>query len=681
MAAVAPLLSRAAWQNLSRDKSDTLLLLSACLLVILPHTSHLAWWTSCAAGAILLWRAQVTFTGQRMPSRWLLLPIAALCMIGVYLGQRSFFGRESGVAMLVLLLALKLLEMRAKRDLFVVTYLALFLILTNFLYSQSIATAAMMALALVVILTAQMSFQYTGRVPPLKQRFKQSAMLLGMAVPLTMVLFVLFPRIQGPLWGMPSDSSARSGLSDSMAPGNVSNLALSEEVAFRVRFFDPPPPPNQRYWRGPVLGKYDGRTWTEMNWRDVQVLRLAPIDVQALNPAVKYQVTLEPSGRRWLFGLDLVRNQPIIDGKIARMTRDFQLISPSPLSKRVRYDLGSVTNYKVELDADPAILQRWLKLPEQFNPRSRAYATALAQKESNPARQVDAILQLFRKENFRYTLQPPLLGQHAVDEFLFDTRAGFCEHYASSFVVLMRMLNIPARVVTGYQGGEINPVDGVMTVRQSDAHAWTEIWLEGRGWQRIDPTAAVAPERIEQNLARALPAATSILGGIVSIDALTGNSSLYGKLRNNLQAISNSWNQWVLDYTPERQRQFLTSLGMQDTTWQAMLRLAMIMGLLVMSGILIPMIRQQHKRNPLDALYLRLEQYMAKRGLARLPHEGPSSWGQRLEHSLQAEPESKRAAIARFLQLYTTQQFAKPEQHLADKALLTTLKSLLKQIR
>lgn len=665
------LFSVSAWQNLSRDKADTLLVLIACLLVILPHTSHLQVWNSVTAIAVLLWRAYVTFSGRRMPPKWVLLPIAAACMVAVRMSQQSLLGRETGVSMLVILLALKLLEMHAKRDLFVVTLLSFFLILSNFLYSQSIATAGLMMVALIAILTAQITFQYTGKVPPLKQRLRHSAGLLLMAIPLTVVLFVLFPRIQGPLWGTPSDGMARTGLSNSMSPGKVSNLAQSEEVAFRVKFFDTVPPPVKRYWRGPVLGKYDGRTWTELMLSDFPQSAVPKVEIIPRSKAIGYQVTLEPSNARFIFGLDIARIVPVIDGKRTIMTRDLQILAQQTINKRIRYEISSITDYTLDPNLDPVIMQTWLALPPNINPRTQQLVEQWQAKEQDPARLVSLVLQFYRTEKFRYTLQPPILGQNEFDDFLFTTRAGFCEHYAGSFVYLMRKLGIPARVVTGYQGGEINPVDGILTVRQSDAHAWTEVWLHGQGWLRIDPTSAVAPERIENNLARALPRPVSALGDFGVFNSLLGSDSLIGRLRNQFQAINHAWGQWVLDYTPQKQRNFFASLGFEEIDWAGMLRITLLIGAMVMAAIVIPLIRQQQKRDPLDALYSALELKLAKRGLTRLPHEGPKTWAQRLRLQLPDD------AVMQFLDIYAAQKYA---SHVPPNA-LATLKSLLKKIK
>ncbi|WP_338845055.1 transglutaminaseTgpA domain-containing protein [Massilia sp. W12] len=667
-------LQLATWRNLSRDKSDTLLLLCACLLVILPHTSHLPLWVSAISLLFLGWRALISFSGQRLPDKKLLLALAICCMLGVFANLRTIFGREAGVALLTMLLALKLLEMHARRDLFAVCFLCLFLILTNFLYSQSILTALLMLAALLLILCAQLSFQYINQSPPLKQRLGHSLGIMLMALPLTIVMFFLFPRIQGPLWGMPQDNTAKSGLSDNMSPGKISNLVMSEEVVLRARFYDPPPAQRELYWRGPVFGEFDGYTWRELPWRDLPFQR-RPLTVEPMGPLIKYQVTQENLLNRQLLTLDLPRLMPTVQDRASYITRDFQLFTRSRVQGRVRYEAASVTQYRAQADALPDETRNWLVLPPNFNPRTIAHAQEIKRKYSDPEQQLRSILRWFKEENFRYTLQPPLLGRDSVDEFLFNTRAGFCEHYSSSFVVLARALGIPARVVTGYQGGEINPVDGVMTVRQSDAHAWTEVWLHGRGWVRVDPTAAVAPERIEQNLARALPQSANLLGNVGA--GLLANDGILGLIRNNFRAMNNAWNQWVLDFNPDKQRRFLQDLGLEDTSWRMLLKLCFGIGSLVMLILLWPMLRMQKRIDPLHALYLQLQKKMAARGLARATHEGMHSWRLRLQ---QAQLGAAAAAVDEFLQLLTRQTYMRPEAGISAAELQARLKALLKQI-
>ncbi len=656
---------------MSRAKADTLLLLFACGLVLAPHALHLPLWITGICLTLMAWRGWITFRGNRMPPRWLLLPIAVLAMGGVYLTFRTFFGQEAGVAMLVLLLTFKLLEMHASRDLFVVVFLSFFLLLTTFFYSQTIATALLMIAAVIMMLTAQLSFQYTDAVPPLRKRLRLGATIFALAVPLTVVLFVLFPRIQGPLWGMPADANAaRSGLSDNMSPGNIAKLALSQDVAFRVKFFDAVPDNSKLYWRGIVLGQFDGRTWTKRPSRNQanQQIMWTPHGTP-----VRYQVTQESNMRRWLFALELPEAAPRLQNNRTGITPDFQLISERPISTRVRYDVTSYLGYDLQPNETRASLQEWLELPASYNPNTLTFAAELRKKTGDDLTAVNAVLRFFRQEKFSYTLQPPLLGRNGIDEFLFSTRAGFCEHYAGAFVVMMRAMDIPARVVTGYQGGQMNPVDGFMTVRQSDAHAWAEVWIAQRGWIRVDPTAAVAPERIERN---SNSATTPAFGGLISI----GEDSWLRKIRFNWDAVNNSWNQWVLNYTPDRQKSLLQSLGFGNIDWRIMTALMFAIGGVLTLLIAFPLLANRKKTDPLDAAYARLGKQMAQHGYPRQAHEGPRSYSLRLLNSASGLSQEQKRAIKNFLIIYEAARYRPLEKsELPD--VLSKLTSLLKKSR
>jgi len=661
---------------LSRDKADTLLLLISCTLVLLPHAGHVPLWVTASCAALLGWRGWLTLHGNPMPPRWVLLPIAVALMASVYLNYRTLFGREPGVTMLTLLLALKLLEMHAKRDLFVALFLSFFLILSSFFYSQSIGTALLTVATVVMILTTQISFQYTGSYPPLKQRLRLGASVLLLAAPVTLVLFLLFPRIQGPLWGLPADAhSGRTGLSDTMEPGRISNLARSEDIAFRVRFDGTPPAQPQLYWRGVVLGAYDGRTWSPLHGRRQFT---PPLAVNFRGEAVNYQVTLEPHGRRWLFVLDVPRAVPELEGNPAIVSPDLQMLSAMPISERVRYDAASHLDYDLQPAIPPAALQEWLQLPPGYNPRTLAYAADLLRQSDGKLAFVNRVLRGFREENFRYTLSPPLLGRNAIDDFLFSTRSGFCEHYSAAFVVLMRAAGIPARVVTGYQGGEINPADGFLSVRQSDAHAWAEIWLDKRGWVRIDPTAAVAPDRVERNLASVVP--RQILGGLITLDdAQHPLLSRLHQLRQSWDAVTNAWNQWVLNYTPQQQRSFIRSLGFEDIDWPLIIALMFALVVVAVGIVIVPLLLHERKREPVDILYAKLCRALERRGFPRQPHEGPRSYAARLTAPASPLPQQQKAALARFLELYETVRYG--AQAPATASAVARLKSLLAECR
>jgi transglutaminase-like putative cysteine protease len=466
----------------------------------------------------------------------------------------------------------------------------------------------------------------------LKSRLRIAATILLQAIPLSLLIFVLFPRVQGPLWGMPQDAYGSSGLSDTMSPGSMSKLTLSDAVAFRVTFSGQTPSRNQMYWRGPVLWNFDGRTWTRGHNATLQQPRLD----RASEP-INYAVTLEPHNKPWIFALDM----PVKISIPTEFAPDFQVLSKAPVNARLRYNSISVMNYLANLDEPPQQLRRALALPEGFNPRARQLAadwrrqieSRVSQKSSVLSRSADVVDELivkmalanFSSNNFEYTLEPPPLGINSVDDFLFDTHKGFCEYYASSFVFLMRAAGIPARVVTGYQGGEYNDLGDYYVIRQSDAHAWAEVWLQDRGWVRYDPTAVIAPGRIQNGLRTALPDTT-----LLPFFART-QSSLLLKLRLDLDAITNQWNQWVLGYNTERQFAFLTRLGMEDITWQK-LAMNMFAGVTLLVGIFtLFMLRRLQLRNTdeVQKYYFKFCKKMAKYGIERAAHEGATDFAKR----------------------------------------------------
>lgn len=664
--------------SLPRDKADTLLLLGSAVLVLAPHTAHLPLWVSLLCAATLAWRAAVTLRGKRMPSTLVLLPIAVAAMAGIQFSYQTLIGRDAGVAMLVLLVAFKMLEMHARRDLYVVIFLCIFLVLTNFFYAQGIGTAVLMVAAVLALLTTQMSFQFTATVPSLRARLAMGARMLLFAAPIAVVLFFVFPRLGSPLWGMPggAGSGGKSGLSERMAPGEMSSLAMSDEPAFRVRFEGPVPPKEQLYWRGLVLDAFDGRAWT----RGGSIATRSGTSLSVRGPAQRYEITLEPSETRWLFTLEMAGHMPELPGYRASVSHQFELSTDRPLAERVRYRMISYPDYALDgreaLD-DP---NQWLLLPYGYNPQALAAGLAL-RKEPLPARRIALVLRRFREQPYSYTLEPPLLGRHSVDEFLYSTRAGFCEHYSGAFVFLMRAAGIPARVVTGYQGGEANPLDGYVTVRQSDAHAWAEVWLRGRGWIRVDPTAAVAPERIRRNLAAAVERPAPF-----GIDALRGLSlfepgadSLLGRMRNAFGAINNGWNQWVLNYTPERQRGFLQELGASLAGWRVAGLIMLGAGVLLLGRIFY----LRREIDPIEAVLSSLCKRLAQLGLARAADEGPTAYAARIAASQQLVPPSREAA-AEFLRRFSAWRYAPPQpgpHQAATRQLAATLKRLLSQVR
>ncbi len=590
-------------------------LIACILLVIAPHAEHVPLWVSSVCAMLLLWRAYLTNSGSALPSRWLLLLITLAGVAAIGIGFHTLFGREVGVTLLMLLATLKLLELRSARDAMAIIYLSCFIIITNFFYSQSIPTALLMLLSLLFIVASWLRIQ----APTLRLRpqLRYASVLLLQSLPLMLVLFVLFPRVQGPLWGMPQDAYNSSGLSDDMSPGSLSKLSLSEAVAFRVTYASSVPARDQMYWRGPVLWQYDGRTWTRGTTAYSDAAQFT-----ATNVPLAYSVILEPHNKRWLYALDMPAALPAN----THLSADFQLLNNTPVTARMRYEMSSTLRYQANAAETPAQLQRALQLPPRLNPRTVALAANWRAQHSDPAELIKTALRYFNQEKFSYTLEPPLLGRDAMDQFLFDTRQGFCEHYASAFVYLMRSAGLPARVVTGYQGGEFNAFGNYYIVRQSDAHAWAEVWLAGRGWVRVDPTAAIAPERVEKNLASSLQDNTAL-------PFMARNPPRWlSELRLNIDALSNSWNLWVLGYDPERQFALLTRWGMDEVSWQSMVRNLMLALAALITLLAAVMFRHLFARHPdrIHAAWLKLCKRMAKAGLPRVAHEGALAYAQRI---------------------------------------------------
>jgi transglutaminase-like putative cysteine protease len=627
-------------------RTQALWLLACAVLTLVPDVEHAPVWLTAAAAVALAWRAAIWWRRAALPPRWLLSFLVAAGSVGVFLTYRQFFGKDPGIALLILFLALKLLEMRRVRDGLAVVFLCYFLLLTHFLNEQGLDVAGLTLAALVVITAALASLAHAGQ--SVVAYLRLSVLMLAQAAPFMLVLFLLFPRVQGPLWGMPADAySGMSGLSDSMSPGSISNLSLSGEIAFRARFEGEIPPKQLLYWRGPVLRLYDGRTWRAGAQQEkVSLPDTAP------GETLRYEVTLEPHNKHWLFALEM----PAVPPPGAIVSREHQVLSKTPVRSRLRYEMQSRPGFVPGADESDATLHTHLNLPTN-NPRTRALAEQwrreMGQKPVQKAGQDEAVIRRmldhFRQESFFYTLTPPLLGEDGIDQFLFETRRGFCEHYASAFVFAMRAAGIPARVVTGYQGGERNPVDGYLIVRQSDAHAWAEAWLEGRGWVRIDPTAAVAPSRIEAGLASAVPAGEP-LPFLVRADL-----SWLRQLRFRWEAVTNTWNQWVLGYDPLRQREVLSRLGMREPDWKAMTAvMAALCGVLLL-GLTVWALHKRVRLDPTVRDWNRLSRKLARIGLARKNWEGPADYAHRVA---QAHPELA-APLSAITTLYIALRYGK----------------------
>jgi protein-glutamine gamma-glutamyltransferase len=555
------MLSRLA--TLPRDSRDTLFLLLVIAWVVLPQVSRLPAWCVVLAAAMLAWRAGLAFASRPLPHRGWMLGLLAAVVAATWITHRTLLGRDAGVTLVIALLALKTLELRARRDIFVVFFLGFFTMLTNFFFSQSLLTAAAMLIGLLGLLAALVNAHMPVGRPSLAESARTAGWMALLGAPVMAALFVLFPRF-APLWGMPGDAMAgRSGLSANMQIGNMASVVLNEDIAMRVRFEDRPPAQSELYFRGPVLSIFDGREWRPLAPRLGSGAMLAGgAQLQVQGEPVRYEVTLEPNNQPWILLLDAATKAPVLSGLETVMTSELQWLASRPVNDLLRYKAESHTTFRYGPRNIAAVLPEYLQLPPNQNPRTVALAKQMLSdpnlRAGGPAALVRAALERLRTGGYYYTLDPGVYGGDTADEFWFDRKEGFCEHIASAFVVLMRAMNIPARVVTGYQGGEQNHVDGYWVVRQSDAHAWTEVWLSGQGWVRVDPTGAIAPARVGslQRLQTPRGAIAAAFGNVTP--------NLTASLRATWEAINNAWNQRILNYTQSRQMNLLKDIGFKS---------------------------------------------------------------------------------------------------------------------
>ena len=551
--------------NLPRDSRDTLFLLAVIAWVLMPQTPYLPLWCSLLAAGVLVWRGVLAVQAKALPGRWWLLGLLAITVGATLFSHKTLLGRDAGVTLLVVLLTLKTLELRARRDAFVVFFLGFFCMLSNFFHSQSLLTAAAMLIGLLGLLTVLVNSHMPTGKPPLAQAFKTASWMALLGAPIMLVLFLLFPRL-APLWGLPSDAVAgKSGLSEKMQVGTIARLALDDSVALRIKFDGAVPPQSDMYLRGPVLSSFDGREWLSSR-PDFSSRFAVTASLVVQGAPTSYEVTLEQTNRPWLFVLDAALGKPDLSGFQPTMQADLQWLVNKPVTELVRYRAQSHTRFQHGPIKAVVGLREFVELPPGFNPRTLAEAVRIRNEpqfaNAGSAVLVDHVMNRLRTGGYTYTLEPGLYGPNTADDFWYDRKEGFCEHIASSFVILMRALDVPARIVTGYQGGELNGVDGFWTVRQSDAHAWAEVWHENVGWVRVDPTSAVSPART--GASQRLQAPQGIVGQTL------GNFSprLSLQLRAAWDAVNNSWNQWVLNYTQRKQFDLLKNIGFQSPSWE-----------------------------------------------------------------------------------------------------------------
>lgn len=653
-----------------RDRRDTLFLLAVTLLAVLPHALYLPFWCTAGFAILFAWRLGLLVSGRPLPGRWIRI-LASLAVVGaVYAQFRTLVGQEAGVALVVLFLGLKLLEMRTRRDFYITVFLGFFLLLAAYLHSQSILMGAWTLLAIPALLAVLLTIQYQQAEVPLRTRLRQAVVLLLQALPLAIILFVLFPRPSGPLWGNQNQQDASTtGLSDSMAPGDFSKLAESNEVVMRVEFQGDAPAPSDMYWRGPSFGHFDGRRWTALPPSAERSLPPPQVRVPQGSATWQYTITREPGNNRWLLGLDTITQTPEVGDEPTAVLPTMEWVRQSPLTERMRFAAQSRPGSWTGLNETERSLHNWLQLPPGFNPRALALARQWRQQLGDDPNVLAAhVLRWIREEPFHYTLSPPKLGKDSIDEFLFESRAGFCEHYSSAFVFMMRAMGVPARVVTGYQGAEHHAQDDYWIVRQANAHAWAEIWHPKEGWLRADPTAAVAPERIEQGNLQSLRAQQQ--------DTLARTASdLTRRWTLSLDGITHHWNLWLLSYDRNSQRRLLDRLGLGADGWQTLAGiLAGALGLALAVTALFTL-RARQPRDPVERAFDDFCRKLAAIGADRMPQETANQFLYRVERLLDAD----NAALAHDIVATYNRMRYDPEPGPAE--LLAQLRGLVRAFR
>ncbi|CAK0764181.1 protein-glutamine gamma-glutamyltransferase [Gammaproteobacteria bacterium] len=616
----------------SQDRSAMVLSTSTIYLSLITlavtvsaHIPALPIWITTVATLLILWRGIIALRCARghyttLPSTGVLLGLGITIAGGIFVTYHTIFGPQAGVALLVLLLSLKLLELQHQRDARVVIFIGYFATATVFLHSQSLLTSFYVSLVTLVLTVNLIAINDLCGSMTMRHLLGVAASLLFQAVPIALLLFLLFPRLDHPLWALSDDTrTGVTGLSETMTPGDVSRLSQSNEVAFRVTFEGTIPPMGQRYWRGPVFEITDGQHWQPSRSSGTKE------NLELRDHPITYTITLEPHQHRWLFALEMPSAAP----EIGSLQSDLQFLAPRPITQRLRYQLTSYLDYRTS-NLSSVARHRNLNLPGGINPRTRILATSWAKTADNSRVLVNRLLTYLREEPFYYTLNPPLLDmQQPVDDFLFRTRQGYCEHYASATATLLRAAGVPARVVTGYLGGEYNPLGGYLLVRQMDAHAWVEAWLDDDGWVRIDPTAVLPPERVNRDSTYWSEQPSQVL-------TLTGTSEetmakVLHNLRRGWDAFNNRWNQWVLGYSTQHRDELLAQLGLHGLSDES---IALLMGgavLLFLSGLMFQLVvRPVRSHDPLLRDWESFCRRLARAGFPRRSDEGPLAYAERI---------------------------------------------------
>jgi transglutaminase-like putative cysteine protease len=603
---------------------DRQLLLVFLILASLPHAFWLPAWISLTC--LLLWMILLLVQTAKVPKpgRLLRVCLAAACVAAVGIGFGTISGRQAGAALLAMLVPIKILEAESRRDTVVTLFLELFLLFTAVLFSQTLLVG--LYLFAVVWLAAAGMMVITRHCSNPGACLLTAGKLFLQAAPLAVLIFLLFPRLHSGLLGLsPESNQAVSGLSRSMAPGSIASLARSEKVAFRAEFHDSTPEHERLYWRAVVLRRFDGFRWTEGR----PCTRLEQ-SLPAWSGSTEYTITLEPTGTRLMVALDLPLGWSLRSGSLEP---GFLLRAEEKVESTRRYRLRSAVDYRTpRLEREQ--FSTCLALQPKTNPRTRQLVARLTQDNQNPERTIERVLAALSSQGLAYTLAPPQLSRtNPIDDFLFRTKQGYCEHFAQALAWMLRAAGIPSRIVAGYQGGELNPLGDYFIVRQSRAHAWVETYLPDRGWIRIDPTRELDPDNLAPGISG--PAAASSGRSGAGKDGLGLLAEAWHRTILVWDGFNHAWNSWLLGYSPDRQQALLERLGLESEAGQSIGRLmliTMLAGLALLTGLCLLLLRPRHRSmDPSLKAYRTFLTKLAKAGIDRQPQEGPHDLADRVE--------------------------------------------------
>ncbi len=635
------------------NQRTLIFLLSSIGLITLPHAFHVPTPTISFFFVLLIWRAIGIWRPAYLPNQ-LLVFLLLLSGIGLLvIMHQGVFGRDAGTAVFVTALGLKLLEIKTQRDLYLITYLAFIVAATQFLYVQNILMAGYTLLVCISLLGTLLCIN-SGSLGNL-QSLKVAGKFLAQALPLTIILFIFFPRLEAPRWSfLQEESKAMTGLSDTLEPGSISQLGLSGERVFRAKFSGAIPTNKQRYWRGPVFSYTDGKKWEQTKNK---YFKRHLDKISFSGDIYQYKILMEPQSKNWVFALDMPAafKWPLYENG------NHQLFTSEPPNKRAEYEISSYVNYNTGYITKTELSDN-LQLPKPPEQRVKDLVEQLGGFSEKPETFISNLFLHFRQNKFYYTLMPPLMEENPIETFLFDTRVGFCGHYATAFVYLMRVAGIPARVVGGYQGGEYNEAGGFIEVRQANAHAWAEVWLSGKGWVRYDPTTAIAPERVEQDVNIEQQIANNAVSfSPVQLDSQT--LSLLKQARNLWSSVDYSWHRWIINYDRQNQASFLSKIGISGFKKMFYWLLGLLAAVILVLAILL-FRKQKTVLDVAQIYYLQACAKLAKLGLVRVENEGANDF---LVRVTKQQPQVA-LAFAQITRLYVRMRYTKePTSEILDQ--------------